>query len=78
MKELFKKLMEAGREDALESLEALEKAAGEFGYTREQIDEALDGFDGFPLGDDDLEEIQGGRSVSRASYSNRRLKPTSY
>ena len=62
MKELLKKLMEAGKQDALDSLEALTQAAKEIGYTQEQIDEALDGFIGFPLDDDDLEEIAGGMS----------------
>ncbi len=68
MKELFKKLIEAGRKDALESLEKLTEAAKEIGYTQEQIDEALEGFVGFPLDDDDLMEITGGRSNPHPSY----------
>lgn len=60
MKELMKKLMEAGKKDAFGSLDELIEAAKELGYTEEQIDEALDGFDGFPLDDDDLDEITGG------------------
>lgn len=65
MKELMKKLMEAGKKDAFCSLDELKEAAKELGYTQEQIDEALDGFDGFPLDDDDLDEITGGLSLSQ-------------
>lgn len=60
MKELIKKLMDAGKPEALNSLEELKKAAEELGYTEEQVEEALEGFDGFPLDDEDLEEIAGG------------------
>lgn len=64
MKEIFKKLQEAGRKDAFDSLENLTAAAKDLGYTEEQLDEALDGFKGFPLDDDDLEEITGGFGIA--------------
>ena len=60
MKELFKKLMEEGKKDAIKSRESLIEAAKELGYTKEQIDELLEDFNGFPIDDDDLEEIAGG------------------
>lgn len=60
MKEIIKKLVEAGRAEALNSLEDFKKAAAELGYTEEQVEEALEDFDGFPLDDDDLDEITGG------------------
>ncbi len=60
MKELFKKLIEAGKTEAFESLDNLKKAAAELGYTEAQIDEALKNFSGFPIDDDDLAEIAGG------------------
>ncbi len=60
MKELFKKLIDAGKTEALESLDNLKKAAAELGYTEAQIEEALEDLSGFPLDDDDLAEIAGG------------------
>ena len=60
MQELMKKLMEAGKTEAFDSMEALSAAAKEMGYTDEQIDKAMEDFDGFPLDDDDLDEIAGG------------------
>ena len=64
MKELIKKLIEEGKTEALNSLEEFKKAAAELGYTEEQVEEALEDFDGFPLDDDDLDEITGGASAS--------------
>ncbi|MCR4787435.1 MAG: hypothetical protein K5888_02510 [Lachnospiraceae bacterium] len=60
MKELIKKLIDAGKQDALNSLDELKKVAKELGFSEEQVKEALEGFSGFPLDDDDLEEITGG------------------
>ena len=60
MKELIKKLIDAGKTAALNSLEEFKKAAGELGYSEEQVEEALEDFDGFPLDDEDLDEITGG------------------
>ena len=65
MKELMKALLDAGKKDAFDSLEALTAAAKELGYTDEQINKAVADFDGFPLDDDDLEEIAGGLGVAR-------------
>ena len=67
MKELIKKLIDAGKPEALNSLEELKKAAGELGYTEEQVEEALEDFDGFPLDDEDLEEITGGAGTATGS-----------
>lgn len=72
MKELMKKLMEAGRKDAFNSLDELIAAATELGYTEEQMNDLLDEFDGFPLDDDDLEEITGGGPVFHRSMYNRK------
>ncbi|MCR5773458.1 MAG: hypothetical protein K6G42_00095 [Lachnospiraceae bacterium] len=69
MKEIIKKLIDAGKTDALNSLEEFRKAATEMGYTGEQIEEALEGFGGFPLDDDDLEEIAGGSPYHHPSFN---------
>lgn len=61
MKELFKKLLKSGSIRAFDSLDKMKKAAYEFGYTEEQVENALNDFSGFPLDDDDLDEIAGGR-----------------
>ena len=68
MNDLFKKLIDSGKTDAFDSLDDMKKAAAEFGYTDEQVEEALNDFSGFPLDDDDLEEIAGGRP--RPSYKD--------
>ncbi len=60
MKELFEKLMAAGKAEALESVDGLKEAAKELGYTEEQIEAALSEVGGFPLGDADLERVAGG------------------
>lgn len=60
MKEILKKLLDNDRTDALESIESFKNVAREFGYSDEEIMSALDSFDGFPLDDDDMEEIGGG------------------
>lgn len=49
MKEILKKLIDSGKQDALNSLEEVTEAAKELGYSEKEIEEALDGFDGFPL-----------------------------
>ncbi len=69
MKELFKKLLDFGSVEAFDSLDNMKKAAYELGYTEEQVEDALDDFSGFPLDDDDLDEIAGGRF--RTLYANR-------
>ena len=69
MKELMKKLMDAGKTEAFESLDAFIAAAKELGISQEEIDEATKNFDGFPLDDGDLDEIAGGMPP-RPSYYN--------
>ncbi len=64
MKEIFKKLIDAGKSDALDSLENMTNAAKELGCTEKEIEEALEGFEGFPLDEDDLLEITGGIGIS--------------
>ena len=63
MKELFKKLLKSGSIRAFDSLDKMKKAAYEFGYTEEQVEKALNDFSGFPLDDDDLDAIAGGKPV---------------
>ncbi|MBQ7615296.1 MAG: hypothetical protein IJU77_09635 [Butyrivibrio sp.] len=70
MKEIFKKLIDSGKSDALDSLENMTNAAKELGYSEEEIDEALEGFEGFPLDEDDLLEITGGMGYSTISRMN--------
>lgn len=70
MKELLKKLMEAGKKDAFNSLDELVSAAKEIGYTEEEVNAVMDDFDGFPLDDDDLDEITGGLAGVRPFAAN--------
>lgn len=70
MKELFKKLLKSGSIEAFDSLEKMKQAAYRLGYTEEQVESALDDFSGFPLDDDDLDEVVGGRA--RPSMKNQR------
>ncbi len=62
--EIIKQLIDNGDVDTLSSKENLEKALSEHGCTKEEVDEALAGFKGFPLDDDDLMAIVGGKSIS--------------
>ncbi len=62
MKEILKKIVDAGRKDALNSLEELTDAAKDMGYSEDEVEKALEDFDGFPIDDDDLAEIVGGLS----------------
>lgn len=74
MKDLIKKLKEANRLDALDSLEALKKVAAELGITQEEVDEFLENFDGFPLDDDELDEIIGGNNITFLSINRTKLQ----
>ena len=58
--EVLKQLLERGEDAVLVSKETLESALAEHGCTREEIDEALSEFGGFPLDDDDIEMLIGG------------------
>lgn len=65
MNELVNKLIEIGKQDALESKESALAAAIELGYSEEDARKMLDSFDGFPLDDDDLFDVDGGGGISR-------------
>lgn len=71
MKELIQKLKETNRLDALDSLESLRKAAGELGFNEEEVMDFMEDFKGFPLDDDDMEDIIGGITAPPASRANR-------
>ncbi len=60
--DIFKKLVTNGRKDALDSVDSFRKAAREFGYTEEEIENALHDF---PISDDDLEGVAGGYQPRR-------------
>lgn len=60
MGNLIKKLIEAGRTDALNSTEEFLTAARELGYSEEEVRTAMEDLDGFPLDDEQLDEIAGG------------------
>lgn len=68
MNELVKKLIESGKQDALESKESALAAAIEIGYSEEDARKMLGSFDGFPLDDDDLCDVDGGGSISRSTH----------
>ncbi|MCR5402907.1 MAG: hypothetical protein K6E91_03700 [Butyrivibrio sp.] len=68
MKEILKKLLDAGKKDALNSLEEMTEAAKELGYSEDEVEKALDDFDGFPIDDDDLLEITGGLAYGGTPY----------
>lgn len=74
MNEMLKKIIEAD-ENALNSLEAFSNAAKKLGYSQKEIDEALEQADGFPLDDDELDEIAGGYNNSRPSHGNLSNRP---
>lgn len=69
MKELIKKVV-ASNEEALNSLESFVETAKKLGYAQEKIDKALDQLDGFPLDDEDMEEITGGFLIAHAPMEN--------
>ncbi len=69
MKELFEKLIAAGKTDAFESLDSMKKAAAELGYTAEQVEKAFDDLSGLPIDDDFLADVGGGRP--RPCYRDR-------
>ena len=73
MKELFKKLLKFGDISAFDSQDKMKKAAYELGYTEEQVENALNEFSGFPLDDDDLDAIAGGRPSPSCKNQETRL-----
>ena len=64
--EIIRQLLENGNYEALASEENLKAALEAQGCTGEEIAEALAGFNGFPLDDDDLDTVAGGASTGRA------------
>lgn len=60
MSDLLKDLLKSGDPAVFDSLDEFMAAAKAKGYSDEEIEEALADFDGFPLDDDDLEEVAGG------------------
>jgi hypothetical protein len=70
LKELLKKIMEDGSKNIELTEEGITRAAQEKGISPEDIKEALENFEGFPLDEDDLEGIAGGTSQVFAPRSN--------
>ena len=62
---IIRQLLENGNYEALASEENLKATLEAQGCTAEEIAEALAGFNGFPLDDDDLDAVAGGLSASR-------------
>ena len=69
MNEMIKKVL-ASDEEALNSLEKFIDTAKKLGYSPEEIDEALEQVDGFPLDDDMLDEITGGYAIVNGVLQN--------
>lgn len=69
MNEMIKKVIDYD-EEALNSLEKFIDTAKGLGYSQEEIDEALEQVDGFPLDDDMLDEITGGHMIIKGGYKN--------
>lgn len=67
MDELIKKLQDAGKEDALQTEDALRNAMKELGYSDEEINGAVSEID-FPLDENELEEVAGGRAALKTVY----------
>ena len=69
MSDLLKDLLKSGEAAVFDSLDEFMAAAKAKGYSDEEIEEALADFDGFPLDDDDLEEVAGGLIMPRPCSS---------
>ena len=68
-REMIRQLLENGNYEALASEENLKSALEAHGCTGDEIAEALAGFSGFPLDDDDLDAVAGGLgSTSHPPY----------
>lgn len=70
MSGLLKDLLKSGDPAVFDSLDEFMAAAKAKGYSDEEIEEALADFDGFPLDDDDLEEVAGGLASPRPLSSH--------
>ncbi len=66
--DIFKKLVDNGKKDALKSVDSFKTVAKEFGYTDEEIEKVLHDF---PISDDDIEEVAGGYNRPFVSSSSR-------
>ena len=64
--EIIRQLLESENYEALASEGNLKAALEAQGCTAEEIAEALAGFSGFPLDDDDLDAAVGGAGANRA------------
>lgn len=73
MGDLIKKLMESGKKDAFDSVDGFLAAAKELGYSEEEIEKAMDSFDGFPLDDEELDEVAGGLPAHTPPSANSRI-----
>lgn len=73
MKELLKKIMERAEnpETVDFSEEGIRKEAKELGYSEDQIETLFSNFDGFPLDEDDLDVVTGGRTSPKSSKRNK-------
>lgn len=69
MNEMIKKVIDYD-EEALNSLEKFIDTAKGLGYSQEEIDEALEQVEGFPLDDDMLDEITGGYAIVNGVRQN--------
>ncbi len=66
--DIFKKLVDNGRKDALKNVDSFKTVAKEFGYTDEEIEKALHDF---PISDEDIEGVAGGYNRPFVSSSSR-------
>ena len=63
--EIIKGLIDNGNIEALSSKENLEKALNASGCVKEEIEELISEFKGFPLDDEDMMAVSGGGAVYR-------------
>ena len=73
MIELVQKLLDAGRQDALVSVDTLKKAAAELGYSEAEIEKQLKDLGGLPINEDDLKEVSGGSNLVHGALAGRAL-----
>ena len=72
MKDMLKRIIDNVGQKGLVSAQAFEEAAIALGYTKDEINNAIREYDGFPIDDDDLIDIVGGHSSGQpyANFSN--------
>ncbi|MEG0091520.1 MAG: hypothetical protein RSA20_06840 [Oscillospiraceae bacterium] len=73
MKELLKKIMENAKKqnDVDLTEQGIREAAKRLGYTDAEIETLFSNFDGFPLDEDDLDVVTGGRTSPKSSKRNK-------